>query len=71
ERVVFELGLRYHSGMKSNALKTRKATAPRKQKKSSNLSTAEMKTKIKPSFGQQVEAFIERYRPALEALAKR
>jgi len=31
----------------------------------------EMKGKITHSFAQQVAAFIRRYRPALEALAKR
>jgi hypothetical protein len=30
-----------------------------------------MQRKVKQTFAAQVEAFIERYRPALEALAKR
>ena len=57
--------------MKSNALKTGKSPAFRKQKNSSDLALAKAKGKIKQSFAQQVEAFVERYRPALEALAKR
>jgi len=56
--------------MKSNVLKTSKP-AVRKRKKDSSSETTAMRRKIKQSFAEQVEAFIERYRPALEALAKR
>jgi hypothetical protein len=42
-----------------------------KRKKSSEISPAEMKSKITRSFAQQIAEFIGRYRPALEALAKR
>ena len=43
----------------------------RLQKKASDISVAAMKSKVTGSFGQQVAGFISRYRPALEALAKR
>jgi hypothetical protein len=43
----------------------------RKQKKPSDISRVEMKNKITHSFAQQIVTFIRRYRPALEALAKR
>lgn len=56
--------------MKGNVLKTNKS-AIRKQKKSSPSESAVMRRKVKQTFAEQVEAFIERYRPALEALAKR
>ena len=54
--------------MKSNVLKTNKS-AVRKQKKGSSSETAAMRRKVKQTFADQVEAFIERYRPALKALA--
>jgi len=57
--------------MKSNVVKANKSPSLRKQKKPSGRSTTDMQSKIKQSFAQQVAAFIERYRPALEALAKR
>ena len=56
--------------MKGNVLKTNKS-AIRKQKKSSSSESTVMQRKVKQTFAEQVEAFIERYRPALEALAKR
>ena len=54
--------------MKSNVLKANKS-AVRKQKKGSSSDTAVMRRKVKQTFAEQVEAFIERYRPALKALA--
>jgi len=42
-----------------------------KRRKSFEASPVEMKGKITHSFAQQVAAFIRRYRPALEGLAKR
>ena len=56
--------------MKGNVLKTNKS-AIRKQKKGSTSESVVMRRKVKQTFAEQVEAFIERYRPALEALAKR
>lgn len=56
--------------MKGNVLKANKPVA-RKQKKSPSSEAAVMRRKVKRSFAEQVEAFIQRYRPALEALAKR
>jgi hypothetical protein len=56
--------------MKGNVLKTNKS-AIRKQKKGPSSESAVMRRKVKQTFAEQVEAFIERYRPALEALAKR
>jgi hypothetical protein len=56
--------------MKANALKVNKS-AIRKPKKGTSSESAVMRRKVKQTFGEQVEAFIERYRPALEALAKR
>jgi hypothetical protein len=56
--------------MKGNALKTTKSAA-RKEKKGASSETTVMRRKVKQTFAAQVEAFIERYRPALESLAKR
>jgi len=56
--------------MKGNVLKANKS-AVRKQKKDSPSESAVMRHKVKQTFAAQVEAFIERYRPALETLAKR
>ena len=56
--------------MKGNVLKTTKSAA-RKEKKGSSSDTAVMRRKVKQTFADQVEAFIKRYRPALEVLAKR
>ena len=56
--------------MKGNVLKATKSAA-RKQKKSASSEAAVMQRKVKQTFATQVKAFIERYRPALEALAKR
>jgi hypothetical protein len=54
--------------MKSNVPKVNKS-AIRKQKKGSFSESAVMRRKVKQIFAAQVEAFIERYRPALKALA--
>lgn len=54
--------------MKGNVLKSNKTTV-RKQKKSSSSETAVMQRKVKRSFAEQVSAFIQRYSPALKALA--
>ena len=54
--------------MKGNVLKTNKS-AIRKQKKGSSSESAVMQRKVKQTFAEQVEAFIERYRPTLKALA--
>ena len=49
-----------------------KSKVPKRlQKKASDIPVAAMKSKVTGSFGQQVAGFIRRYRPALEALAKR
>ena len=56
--------------MKGNVLKVNKS-AIRKQKKVSSSESTVMRRKVKQTFAAQVEAFIERYRPALEAIAKR
>jgi hypothetical protein len=56
--------------MKGNDLKANKSVV-RKQKKGSSSDTAVMRRKVKQTFAAQVEAFVERYRPALETLAKR
>jgi len=58
------------ASMKGNVLKANKSTV-RKQKKGSSSETAVMRRKVKQTFADQVEAFIKRYRPALEILAKR
>ena len=58
------------ASMKSNVLKANKS-AVRKQKKGSSSETAVIRRKVKQTFADQVEAFIKRYRPALEVLAKR
>lgn len=55
--------------MKGHALKAGKSAA-RKQKKCTSSDATVMRRKIKKSFAEQADAFIERYRPALEALAK-
>jgi hypothetical protein len=54
--------------MKGNVLKVNKS-AIRKQKKGSSSETTVMHRKVKQTFAEQIEAFIERYRPALKALA--
>ena len=54
--------------MKGNALKVNKSVI-RKQKKGTSSESAVMRRKVKQNFAAQVEAFIERYRPALKALA--
>lgn len=58
------------ASMKGNILKANKS-AIRKQKKGSSSKSAVMRRKVKQTFADQVEAFIKRYRPALEVLAKR
>ena len=54
--------------MKGNVLKATKSAA-RKEKKGASSDTAVMRRKVKQTFADQVEAFIERHRPALKALA--
>ena len=54
--------------MKANALKASKSSA-RKEKKEASSETTAIQRKVKQTFAEQVEAFIERYRPALKALA--
>lgn len=54
--------------MKANALKATKSSA-RKEKKEASSETTVMRRKVKQLFVAQVEAFIERYRPPLKALA--
>ena len=54
--------------MKGNVLKANKSVV-RKQKKGSSSESVTMRRKVKQTFALQVEAFIERYRPALKALA--
>lgn len=54
--------------MKGNILKANKS-AVRKQEKGTSSEAAVMRRKVKQTFAEQVEAFIERYRPALKALA--
>lgn len=54
--------------MKGNVLKANKSVI-RKQKKGSSSESAVMRRKVKQTFAAQAEAFIERYRPALETLA--
>lgn len=56
--------------MKSHPLRANKP-AVRKQRKGASSEVTVMRHKIKQSFAAQVDAFIKRYRPALEALAKR
>ena len=56
--------------MKSHSLKVRKG-AVRGAKKSNPAESAVMRRKVKQTFAEKVDAFIDRYRPALEALAKR
>ena len=56
--------------MKGNVFKANKS-AVRKRKKGSSSESAVMRRKVKQTFAAQVETFIERYRPALDALAKR
>ena len=58
------------AAMKGNALKVNKS-AIRKQKKGTSSESAVMRRKVKQNFAAQVDAFIQRYRPALEVLAKR
>jgi len=56
--------------MKRPALKVKKATVS-KAKKGSLSESAAMRRKVKQTFAAQVDGFIDRYRPALESLAKR
>ncbi len=55
--------------MKGNALKANKSVVRRQ--KEGRLSATAVRRKVKRTFAEQVDVFIERYRPALEALAKR
>lgn len=56
------------ASMKGNVFKATKSVA-RKEKKGAPSDTAVMRRKMKQTFAAPVEAFIERYRPALKALA--
>ena len=56
------------TAMKRNVLKAKKSVV-RKQKKGSSSESVTMRRKVKQTFADQVEAFVERYRPALKALA--
>jgi len=57
--------------MKNNMVRAGKSATIQKRKRPSAVQTADVESKVKQSFARQVEAFIKRYRPALEALAKR
>jgi len=56
--------------MKRSAVKSGKSATIQKRKRPSTVQTADVESKVKQSFARQVEAFIKRYRPALEALGK-
>ena len=58
------------TAMKGHVLKANKSVT-RTRKKDSSSEAAVIRRKVKRSFAEQVDAFIERYHPALEALAKR
>lgn len=57
--------------MKGSAEKSGKSATVQKRKRSSTRAATEMERRITPAFADQVAAFIKRYRPALEALAKK
>jgi hypothetical protein len=57
--------------MKGNAVKSGKSATIQKRTRPSTRHTPGMEGKITKSFVNQVAAFVKRYRPALEALAKR
>lgn len=57
--------------MKGSAVKFGKSATIQKRKRPSTRQTPGMEGKITKSFANQVAAFVKRYRPALEALAKR
>jgi hypothetical protein len=57
--------------MKGNTLKSGRSVTIQKRKRPSTRQTTGMEGKITKSFANQVAAFVKRYRPALEALAKR
>ncbi|MGH7235331.1 MAG: hypothetical protein ACREIO_03020 [Nitrospiraceae bacterium] len=57
--------------MKPSAVKSGKSATIRKRNRPSTRQTAGMEAKITKSFANQVAAFVKRYHPALEALAKR
>jgi len=57
--------------MKNNMVRAGKSATIQKRKRPSAVQTANVESKVKRSFARQVEVFIKRYRPALEALAKR
>ncbi|MGH7256024.1 MAG: hypothetical protein ACREI3_09625 [Nitrospirales bacterium] len=56
--------------MKNRIAKASESAGVRKRQASA-LRVAAVERKVKQSFARQVAAFIKRYRPALEALAKR
>jgi hypothetical protein len=51
-------------------MKAGKSATIQKRKRSSTRPVTGMEGKITKSFANQVAAFVKRYRPALEALAK-
>jgi hypothetical protein len=51
-------------------MKTGKSATIQKRKRPSTRQATGMEAKITKSFANQVAAFVKRYRPALEALAK-
>jgi hypothetical protein len=51
-------------------MKTGKSATIQKRKHPSTRQATGMEAKITKSFANQVAAFVKRYRPALEALAK-
>ena len=57
--------------MKRSAVKSGKSATIQKRKRPSTRQTTGMEGKITKSFANQVAAFVKRYRPALETLAKR
>lgn len=57
--------------MKTSTVKARKPVVAHKSRRSKPLRSGDLEVKVTKSFASQVAAFIKRYRPALEALAKR
>lgn len=55
----------------SIARASKTATARKRKRKRPALRATDVEAKITKSFASQVASFIRRYRPALEALAKR
>lgn len=49
----------------------RREVPKQKRKKPAEISSLVLKSKITRSFARQIDEFIQRYRPVLEALAKK